>query len=202
MNRRLWAIVAVLAVAAGAVVAVMAYLGRDQQGGAGTANLLDPPISGAMAQFILSRPPRPAPVAEFQDADNNSVSLLDFGGKVVLVNIWATWCAPCVKEMPALDRLQAELGDEGLEVVAVSVDLQGAKVVRPFYEKYGIKNLKIYVDFTNSFSQVVGVEAVPANLLINRGGKFVGQLIGNADWDSPEARALLRHYLAQPAPAP
>jgi thiol-disulfide isomerase/thioredoxin len=202
MNRRLWTIMAVLAVAAAAVVAVMAYLGRDQQGGAGTAALSDPPISGAMAQFILSRPPRPAPVAEFQDADNNSVSLLDFGGKVVLVNIWATWCAPCVEEMPGLDRLQAALGQEGLVVVPVSIDLQGAAVVRPFYERHGIKNLGIYIDFTNSFTQVVGVDAVPANLLISRDGKFVGHLVGNADWDSPEARALLRHYLAQPAPAP
>jgi thiol-disulfide isomerase/thioredoxin len=198
MNRRLWAIVAVLAVLAGA--AVVTYLNRESSVGTGAENLPDPPISGAMAKFTLSVPPRPAPVAEFQDADNNSASLLDFGGKVVLLNVWATWCAPCVEEMPALDRLQADLGDEGLVVVALSIDLQGAKVVRPFYEKHGIKHLGIYVDFTNSFSKLIGVDAVPSNLLISRDGLFVGKLIGSADWDSPEAKALLRHYLAQPAP--
>src|SRR6185295_10152314 len=110
MSKRLVAIGAVLVVLAGAVIAVATYSNRDSADGTGAGNLTEPPITGAMAQFILSRPPRPAPVAEFQDADNNSASLLDFGGKVVLLNVWATWCAPCVEEMPALDRLQAELG--------------------------------------------------------------------------------------------
>jgi thiol-disulfide isomerase/thioredoxin len=150
-----------------------------------------------MAKFTLSVPPRPAPVAEFQDADGKSVSLLDFGGKVVLLNLWATWCAPCVEEMPALDRLQGELGDEGLAVVAVSLDLQGAEVVRPFYQRLGLKNLGIYLDPKNEYSQLLGADAVPSSLLISRNGLFVGKLIGNADWDSPEAIALLRHYLAE-----
>ena len=111
MSKRLWAIVAVLVVLAGAVIAVATYvIGIPWQMAPRAGNPTDPPISGAMAQFILSKPPRPAPVAEFQDADNNSVSLLDFGGKVVLLNVWATWCAPCVAEMPALDRLQARAG--------------------------------------------------------------------------------------------
>jgi len=151
-----------------------------------------------MEKFTLSVPPRPAPVAEFQDADGNSVSLLDFGGKVILLNLWATWCAPCVEEMPALDRLQGELGDEGLVVVALSLDLQGAQVVRPFYQKLGIKNLGIYLDPSNEYSQLLGADAVPSNLLISRGGLFMGKLIGSADWDSPEAIALLRHYLKAP----
>jgi len=194
------AIAAVLVVLAGAVVAVVLYLSRDSADSTRTRDLSAPPISGAMAKFTLSVPLRPAPVAEFQDGDNSSVSLLDFGGKVVLLNIWATWCAPCVEEMPALDRLQADLGAEGLVVVPLSIDLQGAKVIRPFYEKHGIKHLGVYVDFTNSFSQLIGVDAVPSNLLISRDGLFVGKLIGNADWDSPEAKALLRHYLAAPEP--
>src|SRR5262245_3067683 len=110
MSRRVWTIGAVLAILAGAVIAAVMYHNRDSANGTGARNLTDPPISGAMSQFTPSIPPRPAPVAEFQDGDNNSVSLLDFSGKVVLLNVWATWCAPCVEEMPALDRLQAELG--------------------------------------------------------------------------------------------
>ena len=148
-----------------------------------------------MAQFTLQTPPRPAPVGEFQDADGNSVTLLDFGHKVVLLNIWATWCVPCVEEMPALDRLQGELGDEGLVVAAVSVDLQGAAAVRPFYQKLGIKNLAIYLDPKSEYTQLLGADAVPSTLLFSRRGLFVGKLIGNAAWDSPEAIALLRYYL-------
>jgi thiol-disulfide isomerase/thioredoxin len=183
---------AVLCAAAG--LAAWYFLG-GMYGPSGGTQPPNPPISGAMAKFTPSVPLRPAPVAQFQDAEGNSVSLLDFSGKVVLLNIWATWCAPCVEEMPALDRLQARLGGEGLVVVPLSIDLQGAEAVRPFYEKNGITRLGIYVDMTNSFSQVIGVDAVPANLLISRNGLFLGKLVGNADWDSPEATALLRYYL-------
>jgi thiol-disulfide isomerase/thioredoxin len=136
-------------------------------------------------------------VAEFLDADGNRVSLLDFGGKLVLLNIWATWCVPCVAEMPALDRLQGELGDEGLVVVAVSVDLQGAAAVRPFYQKLGIKNLGIYLDPRSEYTHLLGADAVPSTLLFSK-GLFVGKLIGNAAWDSPEAIALMRYYLTAP----
>ena len=186
---------AVLCVVAG--VAAWYFLG-SATGPSGAGGPAGPPITGTMAQFTLQTPPRPAPVGEFQDADGNSVSLLDFGGKVVLLNIWATWCVPCVAEMPALDRLQGELGDEGLVVVAVSVDLQGAAVVRPFYQKLEIKNLGIYLDPKSEYTRLLGADAVPSTLLFNRKGLFVGKLIGNAAWDSPEAIALLRHYLTAP----
>lgn len=182
-----------LCIAAG--LAAWQFLGRAP-GPSEATDPVTPLLVRSMAKFTLSVPPRPAPVAEFQDADGNSASLLDFGGKVVLLNLWATWCAPCVEEMPALDRLQGELGDEGLVVVAVSLDLQGAQVVRPFYQKQGIKNLGIYLDPKNEYSQLLGADAVPSSLLISRNGLFVGKLIGNADWDSPEAIALMRHYLA------
>lgn len=186
---------AALCVAAG--LAAWQFLGGDPSP-SGATDPAAPLLVGSMAKFTLSVPPRPAPVAEFQDADGNSVSLLDFEDKLVLLNLWATWCAPCVEEMPALDRLQGELGDEGLVVVAVALDLQGAPVVRPFYQKLGLKNLGIYLDPKNEYSQLLGADAVPSSLLISRKGLFVGKLIGSADWDSPEAIALMRHYLTAP----
>lgn len=197
MINRLSLILGAAALCIAAVLAAWQYLGGDPKP-SGAGDPAAPLLVGSMAKFTLSVPPRPAPVAEFQDADGNSVSLLDFADKLVLVNLWATWCAPCVEEMPALDRLQGELGDEGLVVVAVALDLQGAQVVRPFYQKQGIKNLGIYLDPKNEYSQLLGADAVPSSLLISRKGMFVGKLIGNADWDSPEAIALMRHYLAAP----
>jgi thiol-disulfide isomerase/thioredoxin len=197
MVKRLSLVLGAVALCAVAGVGAWYILG-SATGPSGAGGPAGPPITGAMAQFTLQSPPRPAPVAEFQDADGNSVTLLDFGDKVVLLNIWATWCVPCVEEMPALDRLQAELGDEGLAVVAVSVDLQGAKAVRPFYEKLGIKNLSIYLDPKSEFSNLLGADAVPSTLLFSRKGLFVGKLIGNAAWDSPEAIALLHYYLTEP----
>lgn len=196
MVKRLSLVLGAAALCVVAGVAAWYFLG-SATGPSGAGGSAGPPITGAMAQFTLQTPPRPAPVAEFQDADGNSVSLLDFGGKLVLLNIWATWCVPCVAEMPALDRLQAELGDEGLVVVAVSVDLQGAAVVRPFYQKLGIKNLGIYLDPKSEYTHLLGADAVPSTLLFSK-GLFVGKLIGNAAWDSPEAIALMRYYLTAP----
>ncbi|MGH6887210.1 MAG: TlpA disulfide reductase family protein, partial [Geminicoccales bacterium] len=96
-----------------------------------------PPISGTVAKFTPTSPGRPAPIEPFFDADGKEATLHDFGGKVVLLNLWATWCAPCIKELPSLDRLQAQLGGDRFQVVAVSVDRRGAEAVRPYFEKLG-----------------------------------------------------------------
>ncbi|GIK97381.1 MAG: hypothetical protein BroJett029_15900 [Alphaproteobacteria bacterium] len=154
-----------------------------------------PPLAGTVADFTRFDPPRPAPETPFADGDGNGVSLADFRGRVVLLNFWATWCVPCVKEMPALDRLQAQLGGEGLEVVALSQDRDGVPAVVRFYEKYDFGHLGIYVDPKGSLAGPFGVGVLPTTILIDRNGNAVGQLIGEAEWDAPEAQALIRHYL-------
>ena len=155
-----------------------------------------PPLQGPFADnFTLLDPPVPAPPESFQDLDGAPVRLADFGGRVVVLNFWATWCAPCIREMPSLDRLQTALEDEGLNVVAVSIDRNGAKVVAPFAEKLGLVRLGLYLDPKSAFARAFGLSGLPATFLIDAEGRLVGGMNGPAEWDSPEALALVRHYL-------
>ncbi len=157
-----------------------------------------PPIGGTVTNFTPFDPLRPAPEATFADDGGKEVRLADFRGKVVLLNFWATWCVPCVTEMPALDRLQAALGAAGLEVVALSQDRDGVPAVVRFYEKYDFGNLAIYVDPKAAVATGLKIGVLPTTLLIDREGRLVGQLVGAAEWDAPEAQALIRHYLRPP----
>jgi thiol-disulfide isomerase/thioredoxin len=161
----------------------------------GTTDPTMPPISGTVAKFTLTNPGRPAPIEPFFDADGNEVSLHQFGDKVVLLNLWATWCAPCIEELPSLDRLQAQLGGDRFQVVAVSVDRRGVEAVRPFFEKLGIAHLPIYVEPKNQLAQAIGVQVLPSTIVIGPHGLMVGNIIGTVEWDAPEAQDLLRFYI-------
>ncbi len=154
-----------------------------------------PPLAGTVANFSLFDPVRPAPAAAFTDGDGHPVRLTDFRGKVVLLNLWATWCVPCVLEMPALDRLQAALGGQTFAVLALSQDRDGIPAVVRFYEKYDFGNLGIYVDSEGGIGRALRAEALPTSIIIDRDGNMVGELVGAAEWDAPEAKALIRHYL-------
>src|SRR5882724_5152680 len=112
-----------------------------------------------------------------------------------LLNIWATWCGPCRSEMPSLDRLQALHRDDGLAVLTVSVDSEGFGAVRRFYAQSGIRNLGLYLDVDGATAHAFGTQSIPTTLLIDRDGKVVGSLVGAMEWDSPDALALIRHYL-------
>ncbi len=161
-----------------------------------------PPLLGAFADnFTLLDPPVPAPLEAFAALDGARVRLADFKGRVVLLNFWATWCAPCILEMPSLDRLQATLGDPDLAVLAVSIDRGGAKVIRPFAERLGLEHLGLYHDNKGALFRAFGVTGLPTTFLIDRRGQIVGAYPGPAEWDGPEARALIEHYLRQPAGA-
>jgi thiol-disulfide isomerase/thioredoxin len=161
-----------------------------------------PPLLGAFGDnFTLLDPPVPAPPETFAALDGTRVRLADFKGRVVLVNFWATWCAPCIFEMPSLDRLQAALGDRGLAVLAVSIDRGGVKVIRPFAKRLGLEHLGLYHDDKGALFQAFGVTGLPTTFLIDRRGRIVGAYPGAAEWDGPEARALIEHYLRQPAAA-
>ncbi len=162
-----------------------------------------PPLEGAFADnFTLLDPPVPAPPEAFADLAGGRVRLAAFKGRVVLLNFWATWCAPCVREMPSLDRLQAALGARGLSVVAVSLDRAGKEVIEPFRARLGLKHLGLYHDPKAALFRAFGVSGLPTSFLIDRRGRIVGGYPGPAEWDSPEARALIEHYLDRPAEAP
>lgn len=152
-------------------------------------------------RFVASASPKPVPQLQFTDKDGRSLSLTDFRGKVVLLNIWATWCPPCRKEMPSLDRLQARLGGPDFEVVAVSID-QGNDapfIVEEFLREIEVKHLRIYLDQTGGAARTVGALGLPVTLLVDRRGRELGRLVGPAEWDSPEAIAKIRRYLGPPS---
>lgn len=156
--------------------------------------------SGAAAQepsrnFIVHQEPKPVAAVQFEDADGRSRSLADFSGKVVLLNIWATWCVPCRKEMPTLDRLQAALGGPDFEVVPLSIDRR-MDAVRKFFADVGIQKLAMYIDGSAKATRELGAVGLPTTLLLDRGGREIGRLIGPAEWDSPDIAAFISCVIA------
>ncbi|MEX1306383.1 MAG: TlpA disulfide reductase family protein [Rhodovibrionaceae bacterium] len=160
-----------------------------------------PPLQGEFQDFTLLQAPVPAPDTRFFDGQELPVSLADFRGRVVLLNFWATWCPPCVFEMPSLDALQEALGPEGLSVVAVSLDRQGLEIVAPFLRDLAVRQLEAYIDPRGRLAAEFEVSAMPTSFVIDARGRIVGALRGAAAWDSPEALALLRYYLEKTAPS-
>jgi thiol-disulfide isomerase/thioredoxin len=121
--------------------------------------------------------------------------LADWRGKVVLLNLWATWCLPCRKEMPSLDRLQKEMGSDKFEVVAISVDRKGAAASKKFLDETQVERLALYVDATARLSSELRVVGLPATLLLDAQGREIGRLLGGAEWDSEDAKRLIRSAL-------
>jgi thiol-disulfide isomerase/thioredoxin len=146
--------------------------------------------------FAVHETPVPVPEISFEDAGGQPKTLADFRGKVVLLNIWATWCAPCRKEMPTLDRLQAKLGGPDFEVVALSVDRAGPDIVKKFFTEIGIEHLALNIDTSGKAMFTLGAVGLPLTLLIDREGKEIGRLIGPAEWDSPEMVDFIRSHIA------
>jgi thiol-disulfide isomerase/thioredoxin len=148
-----------------------------------------------MAAFVFRKTPEALPEAAFQDGTGKERSLADWRGKVVLVNLWATWCLPCRKEMPSLDRLQKELGSDKFEVVAISVDRKGMEASRKFLDETKAENLALYVDASARMTSTFKVVGLPATLLLDKDGREIGRLLGPAEWDSEEAKRLIRTML-------
>lgn len=140
----------------------------------------------------LHAEPRAVPALRFVDAEGRALTLDAFRGRVVLLNIWATWCLPCREEMPALDRLQGMLGGAGFEVLALSVDQAGLAAVRPFFQRVGVKHLRPYLDTAGAALTVLAVAGVPQTLLIDRDGEEIGRKLGPAAWDDPALVGLIR----------
>ena len=162
--------------------------------------VMGPRAHAEVANFATHPEPRALPEVAFQDGEGKPRTLAAFEGKVVLLNLWATWCAPCRHEMPTLSRLQERLGGPEFEVVALSVDRAGAKVVREFYNALGVENLALYVDPSMQATRTLSAIGLPTTLLLDRPGREMGRLVGPAEWDSPEAMALIEHALKGGSP--
>jgi thiol-disulfide isomerase/thioredoxin len=151
-----------------------------------------PALEGTPKGFVLTEVPSPLPEVQFTDDVGRPLALADFRGKVVLLNVWATWCLPCRKEMPTLDRLQAALGGGGFEVVALSVDRQGVEAVKAFYSEIGVRNLAVHVDASGQALSALAAVGLPTTILIDPEGRELGRLMGPAEWDAKEMVAFLK----------
>jgi thiol-disulfide isomerase/thioredoxin len=146
----------------------------------------------AAKNLVLHSTPKPVAAISFDDGQGQTRSLTESKGKVVLLNIWATWCVPCRHEMPALDRLQTALGGADFEVVAVSIDRSGKNVVAKFFAEVGIQKLAMRLDSAGKATRELGVFGLPTTLLLDRDGREIGRLVGPAEWDAPEIIEFIR----------
>ena len=128
----------------------------------------------------------------FTAADGTPHSLADYAGKAVVLNLWATWCVPCVREMPALDDLAKLVAADGIVVLPISSDHGGAAVVQRFYAEHGIKQLPVMLDPMSAMAHALNVRGIPTTLLIDPQGQEVAWLEGAADWSSPDAVTVVR----------
>lgn len=154
-----------------------------------------PSFKGNIGAFVVHPSPKVPPALAFSEFDGTPRTLADFRGRVLLVNFWATWCAPCIEEMPALDRLQAIVDGNDFAVLALSTDRQGRSQVEPFVGKLGLSKLSIYLDPKGDAMRALGLRGLPTTMLFDREGREIGRLEGAAAWDSPDAQSLIRYYL-------
>ena len=165
------------------------------------AALPAPQASASGIRDLPAQPPRPAPEFTFTDADGLTRDLSHFPGKAFVVNFWATWCAPCVVEMPALDRMQAALAEDDILVLALASDRGGAAQVRPFYERVGLRHLGLWLDPRGAAARAFGVRAVPTTVILDRERREVSRLAGPADWDALPMLAAVRGLIGSKPPA-
>ncbi len=153
--------------------------------------------SAGMEKLVVHDTPREIPEFGFIDGDGTARSLADWRGQYLLVNIWATWCAPCKEEMPALSRLQAERGGEDFRVLPISVDRGGLDKPRAFFDQIGADNLPLLLEQSGRLNVTLDVLGLPATLIIDPDGREIARMLGPAEWDAPQAIARLEELMAQ-----
>jgi thiol-disulfide isomerase/thioredoxin len=154
---------------------------------------------GDLAAFRVADNPDLLTDLVFKAPDSSKTGISAFGGRTVLLNLWATWCGPCRAEMPALDRLQAELGGDRFEVVAVNIDIGAPERAKAFLDEVEVKHLAFYADSSaaifNDLKRRGLALGLPTTILIDGNGCRLGGIQGPAEWDSPDALALIRAAL-------
>lgn len=147
------------------------------------------------AQFVIHESSRAIPDISFKDEQGKLKKLSDYKGRYILLNIWATWCKPCREEMPTLDNLKKQLSGKKFDVLALSLDRAGPKVVRKFYNEIGIQHLELIIDENMKAMRDLRVLGLPTTLLISPDGHEIGKLVGPAEWDSKEMIEFLQKQI-------
>ena len=159
---------------------------------AGIADLRD----GDMKKLVVHEAPQDFAQAEFEGPDGKA-SLADYKGKVVLVNFWALWCAPCREEMPTLEALGAEFRDQDFAVVTVATGPNAPPAIDKFFDEIGVENLPKYRDQRAALGRAAGVLGLPVSVILDREGREVARLTGTANWSSDSAKAIVQALLDQ-----
>ena len=197
MTRTRLALLAAPLIVLGLLYLALAPGANDQQAGIARDNgALRPLLVGDMQKLVLHDVTRPAPARPFQDAAGGPVSLEEFRGRWVVLNFWATWCAPCREEMPSLDALEAALGGPGFAVLPVATGRNPLPAIESFYESTGLRQLPILRDPDQRLAAEMGVLGLPVTVILDPAGHEIGRLVGDADWNGTEARALLAAVMA------
>jgi len=138
----------------------------------------------------------------FTDASGRQHTPRDFAGRGMVINLWATWCPPCVREMPALDALAAALRPDGVAVLPLSSDRGGLPVVQAFYQRTGLRHLGVWLDPGGAAGRALGARGLPTTVIVDRGGRERARLEGDAEWDAPDFIAAIRRLTARGGTAP
>lgn len=191
-NWAMWAAMALLAAGAGALLYVLFAASSKPEESAGVGRF----ATGEMTRLVAMDAPPPLPTRGLRDANNAETTLAAYQGEVIVLNLWATWCAPCVEEMPTLGAVQRRFGDR-LRVVTVSVDAEGqrARAQEQLAELSG-GSLPFLLDITRGILFDVQAPGMPVTIIYDREGREIARLAGGADWDSPEAVAMLEAAVA------
>ena len=152
--------------------------------------------AGDMKKLVIHDEARPRLVRQFENRNGAAKQVEDWEGKVVVLNFWATWCPPCRKEMPSLDRLEGAMGDDGFEVLALSMDRASVGKIENFFMSIDVENLEIYREPSLRIGTEAGVLGMPITLVLDRKGREIARLQGEAEWDGPNAQAILKQIIA------
>lgn len=151
---------------------------------------------GDMRKLVFHDAPMAATDQTFLSEDGADLSVSDFEGQIVLLNFWATWCAPCRHEMPMLSELQAELGGDDFQVVTVATGRNPVPSMQRFFDEIGIDNLPLHTDARQGFARAMGVLGLPVTVILDREGQEIARMQGDADWNSDSAKAILTALIA------
>ena len=147
-----------------------------------------------LEDFELSKEKQNISDLKFKDDEGKEISFSDFQDKILLVNFWATWCAPCIKEMPSLDRLKKKI-NKNFDVIAVSVDRDGVKKVKDFFNENKITNLEKYFDTKNSLAKEMNLIGLPTSFFINKKGDLIGYFQGDMEWDNDTVIEFINYLI-------
>ena len=150
---------------------------------------------GDMTKMVIHKAPRPRLEKQVESRSGAAKQVEDWEGKVVVLNFWATWCPPCRKEMPSLDRLQGAMGNDGFEVVALSMDRASVEKIDNFFMSINVEHLDIFREPSLRIGTEAGVLGMPITLVLDRQGREIARLQGEAEWDGPNAQNLLNQIM-------